>query len=318
MMMVVSGSGVALAQPAPPPAGPAAPDPATAAPPAPVPSAPGVAAAAPGTTAPSTGDRAAQAPVVPGFVVIDPIDASSQVGIQLGYVGLKGGSPSTSTPTLLRLEGRARYVDRRTGLGGYVDVPFAYARDSSNGQSATITDVGDLEIGGIFAPGLGLPDFGLVVHAGIALPTGEKGAEAAVGTVASVATLSGFYNALPRGTTIKLGVSPMFRSGIAFGRLDLGFDGNISADQASVGSGIHYNVGVGLDLGAAALMLESENLTILGEGNRDSTTVNAVAVSARVNAGAVSPHLALVIPVDDDERQIIDLAVIAGVDFKLP
>ena len=255
--------------------------------------------------------------MIPGFVVIDPIDASSQAGIQLAYLGLKGLS-STGDLTLLRLEGRARYVDPRTGLGGYVQVPFAYGRASSNGQSDTTTDFGDLEIGGIFAPRLGSPDFGLVVHAGIALPTGEKNTEALVGTLATAATLSGFYNALPRGTTVKLGVSPMFRSGIVFARLDLGFDGNISADQTSAGNGIHYNAGVGVDLGTAAVMLESENLTVQDQGNNSGGTLNTVAVSVRANAGRVSPCLAVVIPVDDDERQIIDYAVIAGVDFKLP
>ena len=311
-MMIVSGSGAALAQPAPPAVGPAATDPATAVPPAPA-----AAAAAPGVTR-ATADRAAQDPAAgPGFVVIDPLDASSQAGIQISYLGLKGGSSSDNL-TLLRFEGRARYVDKRTGLGGYVQLPFAYARASNNGQSATITDVGDLEIGGIFAPRLGSPNFGLVMHVGIALPTGEKGEEGLVGTLASAAALPAFYNALPRGTTVKLGVSPMFRSGIVFGRLDLGFDSNIDADQVSVGNGIHFNAGVGIDLGTADVMLESENLAVLSQGSSDGATLNAVALSTRVNAGVVSPHLAVVIPVDRDERDVIDFAVVAGVDFKLP
>ena len=59
-------------------------------------------------------------------------------------------------------------------------------------------------------------------------------------------------------------------------------------------------------------------MTVLGRGNDRSATLNAVAVSTRVNAGAVSPCLAVVIPVDHDEHPFIDVALVAGVDCKIP
>lgn len=285
VLMVVSGSSVALAQPA---------------------------AAPPGVTAAAGGDAADPA-AGPGFVAIGALDASSRAGLEASYVGVDSGSGSSLT--VLRFEGRARYVDPRLRIGGYVQVPFAYARASDNGQSDTATDFGDVEIGGIFAPRLGIPGLGLILRAGVTLPTGEKGDEAVIGTLASAAALPAFYNALPRSTTIKLGVSPMFRSGMVFGRIDLGFDGNVDADRSDVHSGIHYNAGIGIDLGSAAVMLESENLTVLDSSS--DGTLNTVAVSARANAGTVSPYLGIILPIDKDERDLIDFAVTAGVDFKL-
>jgi hypothetical protein len=102
-----------------------------------------------------------------------------------------------------------------------------------------------------------------------------------------------------------------------FGRLDLGFDGNVDADRSAIGNGIHSNAGAGVDLGGAAVMLESENLAILGLDGRDGSTLNAVALSARATGGAVSPFAAVIIPVDDDVRELVDFSITAGVDFKL-
>jgi hypothetical protein len=320
LMMVVSGSGVAFAQPG---ATPAA-DPATAPPVAPVEAPPAAppAMGPPATVAASAAEPGASSTDAepaggPGFVVIDPLDRGSRIGIGLSYINLDDSTFNTGDLTVLRLDAQGHVVDKRTGLGGYFQVPFAYGRGSANGMSDTITDVGNLEVGVLFAPRIDAPGFGLALHVGVTLPTGEKDDESAVGTLASATALSGLYNTLPRSTTIKLGISPMFRSGIVFGRLDLGFDGNVDADRTAIGNGIHFNAGLGVDLGGAAVMLESENLAILDLDDRKGSTFNAVAVSARATGGAVSPFAAVVIPVDDDVREVVDFSVTAGIDFRL-
>ncbi|HEX4420684.1 MAG TPA: hypothetical protein VH165_22370 [Kofleriaceae bacterium] len=278
------------------------------------PAEPAVVSSPPGPTAPTSPDRV-------GFVAIDRIDGSSRAGIELSSVsfGLLGDNIRT-----VRAEGHARYVDNATGLGGYVQLPFAYAQDSHGDQRETITDVGDLEIGGIFVPRLGTPDFGLIFHAGVTLPTGEHGAtESVIGELAGGATLRDFSNSLPGATTLKLGASPVFRKGMAFARLDLGLDWNIDQDQQSssnmVSAAIHFNAGVGVDFGQAALMLESENASILSKspmGSTDSITLDGLAISARVNAGKASPYAAMVIPLDHD-LDTFSAAFIVGVDLKL-
>lgn len=260
-----------------------------------------------------------------GFVAIDRIDGNSRGGIELAYVAFKGGAFLGDDVRALHIEGHARYVDQSTGLGGYIQLPFAYAQDMHGDRSDSITDVGDLEVGGIFVPRLGVPDFGLVLHAGVTLPTGEHGSnESGFGGLANVATLRDLYNSLPGATTLKLGASPLFHRGIVFARLDLGFDWNIDEDQQRfrnpVGKAIHFNAGVGVDLGRAVMMLESENVAILDQ--RDSmgntirgATLNELAVSTRVNAGAVSPYAAVVIPLDHD-LDSVDAGFLGGVEFK--
>jgi hypothetical protein len=83
---------------------------------------------------------------------------------------------------------------------------------------------------------------------------------------------------------------------------------------------LHFNAGLGADLGSVAVMLESENATIFEDGNgmtSNTITLDAIALSARLNAGAVSPYLALVIPLDSDISDFFDFAVTAGAEIRL-
>jgi hypothetical protein len=277
-----------------------------------------VAAAQP---APSTGSEpigvAPPSPAnEPGFVIIDSTDVNSRGGLDASYLEPNTKTLSNSL-TLIRLDGHARYVDPVSGFGGYAQIPFAYARASASGMSHTITDFNDAEVGGIFVPKLNVPNIGLVLHAGLALPTGEKGGEEyLIGLFESVARIGELYNSIPRGTTAKIGVSPMIRQGNLFARFNLGVDWNFAAaNNVSIGRGIHYDVGVGFELGKAAVMLESANLSIT---EKDHVTFNLAAVSARFDAGSVLPYIALLVPLEKDTSDVIDFAVTAGADFKIP
>ena len=302
--VVILSSSIAAAQPAPAPVSP----PAAGSPASVMPSAPAIASDA-------------GAVQIPGFVAIDRLDGGARAGLDLTYLEPDTKTFSSNKPTLLRFEAHAQYVHQASGLGGYAQVPLSYGSSSGFAGSSTITDFGDIEFGAIFIPKLSIPHVGLVLHAGITAPTGERNDEALIGLIESVTALPELYNILPKGTTLKLGVSPIFRSGNLFARLDLGFDWNIDLDGGSFGNGIHYNLGVGIDLGKVALMLESENLSITNSrpagSPSNSITFNSIAVSARADAGIVSPYLAVVIPVENDSSQFIDFAITAGADFKL-
>jgi hypothetical protein len=251
----------------------------------------------------------------PGFAVIDKLDASTAAGTDLSYVRVNNG-PGVENPTLLRGMVHARYVDAERGLGGYVRVPFAYLRAPGDLGTETTTDVGDIEIGGIYSPRINQPGTGLILHAGITLPTGERGEAGAVGTFANLLALPDVYNSLPRGTTMKLGMSPRFRSGRLFARLDIGLDWNFDSSDAPVGKALHFDAGVGADLESIAVMLESENVTLLSDDMGSASMLNAVAVSARFTAGTASPYLALAVPIDHDISQFLVLAVTAGVEIR--
>lgn len=306
LLFLVLSSGLAAAQPAPTPDA-SAPSP-------PVESAAPTATAA--VAAPTA--AAADASHQPGFVVIDGFDASSRVGIGASFLSLAGDSFGGDKPTLLRLTAQGRYVDPRSGFGGYALLPFAYASGTgSNGESMSATNLGDLEVGGLYVARLANPNLGLVFRAGITVPTGQT-KDAAVSILASTASLPQFYNSIPGGTTAKLGVSPMLRSGNLFARFDLGLDWNLDADTGAVGKGLHYNLGLGVDLGKLAVMAESENLTIFSEQpGRGADSVNELGFSLRATAGGVMPYLSVVIPIDSDASETFDFAATAGVDFKL-
>lgn len=279
-----------------------------------------VAVAQPAVTPPSSavpasaGALAERAtPPPPGFVMLDGFDASSRAGIDGTYINPNTGG-SDEGITLLRFSLHAHYVDAASGLGGYAQLPFSYG----SGSGDTITDVGDLELGAIYVPRFPDPRFGLVLHAGITAPTGEKGNAAALGLIESFIATPQLYNSLPEGITGKIGVSPTFRSGNVFARIDLSVDKNFDAADVSPTAGIHYNLGIGVDLGTVAIMAESANLSILSESGRDNGgTLSSIALSTRANGGAVSPYLAVVVPIESDTSDVIDFAVTLGADFRL-
>ena len=275
----------------------------------------GIARAQPSVTVPRA--DAPDPATDPGFVVIDQTNARSGGGLEMSYIGLDS-SLGDNAPTLLRFAANARYVDPALGLGGYVRVPFAYARSSSGGMSDTVTDVGNIEIGGIYSPRFDQRGTGVILRAGITLPTGESGDEALVGTLASFAAFPDLYNAMPRATTLKLGVSPVFRAGVMFARLDVGLDWNIDAKDAVLGKVLHFDAGLGADFAPFSVMFESANATVFSDRMGGSaSTADVLGISARYTSAQVSPYLAVVIPLDKDISEVMSVAVTAGAQFRL-
>ncbi|HEU4728493.1 MAG TPA: hypothetical protein VFT22_11400 [Kofleriaceae bacterium] len=253
----------------------------------------------------------------PGFVSIDRIDDTSRAGLEASYLEPNMMSASGPKPRLMRFEAHVSYVDQPLGLGGYVLAPFGYIHTGDGATSRTTSALGDVEFGAIYIPRLPSENVGVVFHAGIAAPTGEDNA---AGFITNSVALTELYNGLPKGTTAKLGVSPMFRYGNLFARLDLGVDWNIDAKDATVGTGLHYNAGLGIDLGAAAVMLESENMSLLringNGGAARGATLNALVVSVRASLRPVSPYVGVVIPCEEDISDLTDFAITLGSDFR--
>jgi len=253
----------------------------------------------------------------PGFVGIDRIDGTSRAGVEATYLEPNMTGSLAPKPRLMRFNAHVAYVDQQRGFGGYLMVPFGYIRTGDGANAMTTSALGDVELGAIYAPQLPGANVGLVLHAGITAPTGEDNL---AGFVTGSVALSELYNGLPKGTTLKLGASPMFRHGSLFARLDLGMDWNIDARNATVGTGLHYNAGLGVDLGPAALMVASENMTLLKiegtGGTARGATLNAMVVSMRGNFRAVSPYLGVVIPVERDISDLTDFAVTLGTDVR--
>lgn len=296
LLLVAAAAGPALAQTRRPAGSPDAPDPP---PPVAAPAQPGADATDPTRS--------------PGFPVIDRLDGSSRIGLDvLGMV--LDEDVAGSTRLLLHAEAHARYVNPATGLGVYAQLPFSYL--SGGNGLGTRSDFGDPEIGAIFAARAQDSGFGAILHAGITLPLGESSDAAGIGTAAGFLAMPAIYSSVPGGTTLKIGVSPVLRSGSLFARLDFGFDWNLSADDATVGKAFHVNAGVGVDLGNVSLAFESENTTLTSDNGGNGTTLNALAASLRFTDRGVSPYGALTIPIDEDLKGIT-VGITAGLDVRL-
>jgi hypothetical protein len=252
----------------------------------------------------------------PGFVTMDRFDETSRAGGEISY--LFPHNAGDQSVTAMRFEGHGQYVDPASGFGGYAQLPLSYV--SGGGQSET--GVGDLEVGGIYCPRLTSPNVALVIHAGLTLPTGSTDFNSLeANLVGSLARLDDFYDIVPHGLSLRIGVSPIVRSGNVFARLDLGFDSNISGyEGTNVESVLRVNVGGGVDLGTVALMAELVNIHANTNSNPGSTGdqwLNEAAVSARMRSGNVQPYLALVLPIDHDSHQILDAAITAGIEASI-
>jgi hypothetical protein len=166
-------------------------------------------------------------------------------------------------------------------------------------------------------PKLSSPGVGVVLRGGLTLPTVDDDDDGAlVGFLASYLRPTDLYAQLPRAMSLRLSASPMIRSGQFFARLDAGLDINVYHDGPgdNADPAILINVGAGFDLGNAAIMGEITTLAVTGDGG-DSLT--AAALSARFDAGSVTPYVSLLIPVDDDISEFFDAGLVLGLDAKM-
>jgi hypothetical protein len=241
------------------------------------------------------------------------------MGIESSYL-LPANVASGESVTALAFNLHAQYVDAHLGVGGYAQLPLSYVDDSQGGQSNSNSGVGDIELGGIYAPPTGGSPVSIILRAGLVLPTGSTGMGGAANIVGALSRLTDFYLAIPGGLSGRLSGHVLVRQGAFFARADLGIDANKSANMnADFDSILHANGGVGYEAGQVAVMAESVNMFVFGNSNTDfgSSWINEGAVSARYRAGKVEPYLAVIFPLDHDSNQIINAVVTVGVDGVL-
>ena len=250
----------------------------------------------------------------PGFMTLDRQDGRSAAGVEAAYLFFSDTGSTSVTP--LRFDLYGRYIDPVSGFGGYAQLPVSYVSESAGGQSVSVTGFGDLELGGIFVPKINSPGLGAILHAGLTLPTGSSamggsatsppGAEANIVTL--IARVDDFFQFVPKGVSLRLGGSPVYRSGQFFARADFGIDLNLSHEgNGTVDSFMHVNVAGGLDLGDAAVTLEIVNVydTKSMSGDFGSNWINEGAATVRFMAGKIQPYGGYVFPMDHDSYQLL-------------
>ena len=234
-------------------------------------------------------------------------DANSRLGGDITYFVLDGSADAT----VLRFDLHGHYVDPASGAGVYAQVPVTWFSENDN----TETVLGGVEVGGIYIPKFNTPGFGMVLRGGITLPTVSDDDTALAGLVATYLRPIDLYAQIPKSSTLRLGASPMFRSGKFFARIDAGLDVNVYIDGSdTVDPGIVLDLGAGFDFGNAAIMGELSTLAITGDNGE---SISSFALSVRGNAGAVQPYGALIIPMDSDVKQTFDAGLLAGIEGRL-
>lgn len=260
----------------------------------------------------------------PGFVTLDHMDATTHGGVEFSYL-VPNGSDGLSE-TIMRFEAHAEYVDHDSGIGGYVQMPISYFSESAGsvlpGESAT--GIGDLEIGGLY-----LRDFsqyGVVVvgHGGVSIPTASTSElDHFANYAASVSRIADVYLSLPRSTAVRLGLSPIWRSGRIFARVDLGLDLDAgAADNQRYDTALRADLGVGVIVDQISVTAEMTNAYDYTQSSTaqampsGSSWIDTAALAVRFRWGHVEPYAAVVAPLESDSHAIMNLAITAGIDAR--
>lgn len=245
------------------------------------------------------------------FVTLDRASDGAMGGVEATYVDRKVTNGSgTDAPTEINTEVYGQYVDPTLHVGGYLALPVNYI--SIPGAPST-TAVADLELGAIYAAHVS-SDFGVVLHLGVALPTGSRDNALANLIVEGDARPRDILLAIP-GVTARFGASPTYRSGRLFARLDAALDVNLSNRAGNTTDPIVAVAGGGGLLLDDYLALAAE-VSVVHTFDGSGNTTEYGAVSVRGFAGPTSPYLAFTVPFDSGDRNEHDFALTVGVAYQ--
>ena len=219
----------------------------------------------------------------------------STLDVDFAYVAYD--EPMNVDVTAMGLAISGQYVTLG-GFGGYLSIPLSYLDGAIPGLvDDSELALGNLELGGLWSKFFDRnPNAAIVVHGGIALPTAGEEGIAALQYLASSPRYGDLVQRTPDSTWLRLGVSPMGRSGILFWRADVGLDLALEENDSSLSPVFRINVGGGLDLGSAHLLVEL--VTNVVDDDRADEVASTLALGARFLSGNVRPGFALLLPVD--------------------
>jgi hypothetical protein len=238
-----------------------------------------------------------------GFSNLDRQSHDSLVGLDLG-LGLIDFDDGES----LRMELHGQYlIDGGVGVYGmvpfsrlFVDVPFF---DNSMA-------LGNLEAGAFYIAPAG--DLDLVLRGGVALPTADSNFSGiTTNALAHAVRITDAALAYPDTTWLRLSGSPMLTSGDFFLRMDIGLDVPVRTD-VDADPLIRFNVGGGFDLDRLSLMGE-----LALNFDTDGDDYVASAITARFHGRQFEPGLSIIVPINDNLRDVIDLGLLFSMQVRL-
>lgn len=270
-------------------------------------------ASADSTTDPATG---------PAFVNLQRFDATSRAGVQVTQL-----DPFDFT-VRRRWEVFGQWVERTHRIGGYLRLPYMTEKDQDVDAPVTHSSAfGNLALGAIWLPRVGTRQMALVVHAGIALPSGaEEHTYLFKSTITRPNELSSVFT---HWVTASVGASLLFTSNHVFARIDGGIELPFLSTDARYPPdlvAIHGNAGLGFRAGPVSIGGELSTVTLIsdqshifGSTSSEGTDMfGALGLSVRYRTRWVEPYAAFVIPMEERQRNWMPRAVVLGIEAVLP
>jgi len=244
----------------------------------------------------------------PSTLTLDRMDASTRAGIQVGIDKWHDYDYGDSA-LAMRFELYGQYVLPRHNFGLYGGLALSHL--FPNYPTPSATGVTNLDVGAYF-----MPDHtsDLIFRVGLILPTASDSADGfAANGAAAFERLTDFLLQYPHLTTVRLSVSTVQQSGLAFFRGDLGFDLVLDRgrlDYVGTDLFLRLNLAAGVRLPVVDLAVELVNFGALdGNGTFDQRFLHTVTVGFSTR-GIDQFRLGLVFPLDDylrDELWILSL-----------
>ena len=250
------------------------------------------------------------------FVTLDRTSPRSTAGFET-TISLTDDTSGVDSPAM-RFDLYGQYM-APNGFGVYVNLPLVYASiddDGLIGDDSAFT-IGNIDLSAVYDVALG-PGLNLTSRAGFIVATGPDDDFAGVIAMAAngFGRVTDVAQAFADITWARLATSPQLRSGQWLFRADIGFD--IAIDEGDIFDGddlgpiFRANAAVGFDSGAVIATAELANTANLGDDS-DDEFIHTIALGARASTGGARPYGAIIIPLDDDVRDVIDLAIAVGV-----
>jgi hypothetical protein len=198
----------------------------------------------------------------------------------------------------MRFELYGQYVVPRRAFGLYGDLSLSHL--FPNDFYGSGTGLSNLDVGAFFMP---THSSELIFRVGLILPTASDGpAGAAANSAVAYERITDFMTEFPHLTTLRLAVSTVQQSGLAFFRGDLGFDFLLDRGDREYGDSnafIRLNLAAGVRLPVLDLAAELVNLGALdGGGSLDDRFIHTATVGFSTR-GLDQFRLGLVFPLDD-------------------
>lgn len=253
----------------------------------------------------------------PGDPTFDPLSMDrltpiSTLSFELGYE--VWDEPANTDINIMSINVAGHYVNP-SGIGGYAVVPLTYI-DVENvlGDDSEMA-MGNIEVGALFTKFFGRT--ALIFHGGVALPTAQD--DEAVPRAQGLGSFTRLGDVPQRtieSSWIRLGMSPMGRSGNFLWRADAGLDLALDEDASELSPIFHLSIGGGIDLGSVQILGELVNVfTDDDVGDDDGSTFS---IGARFSSGNLRPGVGFLFPIDLDAFEDFEWALLGSLAVRLP